>query len=261
MAKNALITGSSSGIGKFILLKLAQEGWNVGVHYAHSAARAEAVAQEARSFGVKAEIYGADAADTAAMKNMVRSFVEDFGSIDLLVNNVGVTILRSFLDVTEELFDQIVNINVKACYFTTQEAAKAMIAGGVRGNIINITSVQQQTCFPDASLYGSLKAALAKLTTHLTVELAPHGIRVNAVAPGTIETEDRVMTPRFEYLQSRIPMGRLGKPEEIAATVAFLVSGQADFIQGANIVIDGGAMAPSFIDNLYTPRVVTDKLG
>lgn len=259
MRKRALVTGSSSGIGRATVLELSKNGYDVGIHYAHSREKAEEVARESRSLGATARIFCADAMDTQALLGAVDGFVEVFGGIDLLVNNVGLTICQPFLETTAELFDTLVTSDLKSMYFATQTAAKAMIARNIRGCVINVTSVHQQTCILDSSVYGIVKAACAKFTQHAAVELAPYGIRVNAVAPGTIQNEpDKPMSERLKYLESRIPVGRLGLCEDVARAIAFLAG--APFVDGANLLVDGGAMAPSFIDNYYTPYVPTDKL-
>jgi NAD(P)-dependent dehydrogenase (short-subunit alcohol dehydrogenase family) len=258
--KSALVTGSSSGIGRAIAIKLAQLGYDVGINYAHRVENAEKTAEESRKYGIRAEIFGADVGDMAQLNAMFDGFFRNFGKIDLLVNNAGVTRCRPLIDVTEEMFDTICHTNFKSHYFATQLAAKDMIAQGIAGNIINITSIQQQTAFPETSVYGSFKAAFAKFTHHAAVELAPYGIRVNAVAPGVIDVQDGKVTPRGEYLISRVPTGRMGRPEEVAEAVGFLVSNAASYINGVNLLVDGGIMLPSYVDNLYTPRVITDKI-
>jgi len=258
--KAALITGASGGIGKAIALRLAEEGWDIGIHYRSSRQSAEEIAIMAEEMGVSARLFQAEAADISQMRKMVRDFSAAFGRMDALINNVGVTVLRPFLEVDEALMDQLTTVDFKTPYFTAQEAAKSMIAAGNGGVIINITSVQQQINFPEASIYGSLKAALAKLTEHMAVELAPYEIRINAIAPGYINTSSDI-SPRAAYIQSRIPLQRLGKGADIAAVAAFLISEQANYITGANIAVDGGMPLPSAADNLYTSRVLTDKMG
>ena len=258
--KAALITGASGGIGQAIALRLAKEGYDIGIHYRSSKRNADEIAKLAESMGVCAKLFQADATDIFQMKNMVRDFSSAFGRMDVLINNVGVTVLRPFLEVDEALMDQLTTVDFKTPYFTAQEAAKAMIAAGNGGVIINITSVQQKINFPEASIYGSMKAALAKLTEHMAIELAAYQIRVNAIAPGYINTQESI-SARAAYIQSRLPLQRLGTGEDIAAMTAFLVSDQANYITGANMAVDGGMPLPSAADNLYTPRVLTDKMG
>lgn len=259
--KVALITGASGGIGRVIALKLAAEGYNVGIHYHTNLTAAQAVVKQAQGLGALAAPFGADACNVDALRLMISNVVDTFGKIDLLVNNAGITVLRSFLDVDEEMMSRLIAANLKAPFFLAQAAAKKMIEGKTQGNIINITSVQQRVNFPEASVYGTVKAALAKLTEHMAVELAPHGIRVNAIAPGYIKTNDGDLTPREQYIRSRIPLQQLGTAYDVAELVAFVASDAGKYLHGANIAIDGGMPLPSAADNLYTPRVVTDKLG
>lgn len=259
--KVALVTGASGGIGQALAVRLAAAGYDMGVHYHSNRVGAEAVERQAEARGVRAAIFQADACEPAQMRHMVRACVASFGRIDVLVNNVGLTVLRPFLEVDDALYDRLLAANVKTPYFTAQEAALSMVSLGLRGCIVNITSVQQRVNFPEASVYGATKAALAKLTEHMAVELSPYGIRVNAVAPGYINTKEGPLSPRAAHIQARVPLQRLGRAEDVANLVAFIVSEESGYLQGANIAVDGGMPLPSAADNLYTPRVVTDKLG
>ena len=258
--KTALITAASGGIGRSIALKLAREGYHIGVHYHSNREEALRIKKEAESFGVRAELFQGDAEEPERMAAMARDFTACFGRIDVLVNNAGITVLRSFLDVDEKMMHRLWAADWETPYFVAQEAARSMIRGRTGGSIINITSVQAKINFPDASVYGPIKAALVKLTEHLAVELAQYGIRVNAVAPGYINTA-HTESARAQYIKSRIPLQRLGKGDDVAEMVAFLCSDAGAYITGANIPIDGGRPLPSSADNYYTPRVVTDKLG
>lgn len=258
--KAALITGASGGIGSAIARAMAQAGYDIGIHYRSSREEAEALAREAEVLGVRAALFQGDAADVGRMRALTREFVETFGRIDVLVNNVGITVLRPFLEADEELAERLFTVDFKTPYFVAQEAARAMVAKKIPGCIINITSVQARINFPEASLYGSMKAAMVKLTEHMAVELSQYGIRVNAIAPGYINTQD-TLSPRAAYIQSRNPLQRLGKGEDIAHMAVFLASPEGGYINGANIAVDGGMPLPSAADNLYTPRVITDKIG
>ncbi len=258
--KTALITAASGGIGKSIALKLARDGYHIGIHYRSNLEEAVRIQREAESFGVRAELFQGDAEKTEQMVEMARGFIACFGRMDVLINNAGITVLRSFLDVDEKLMHRLWAADWETPYFVAQEAARCMIRERTGGSIINITSVQAKINFPDASVYGPIKAALVKLTEHMAVELAQYGIRVNAVAPGYINTADSE-SARAQYIKSRIPLQRLGKGEDVAEMVAFLCSDAGAYITGANIPIDGGMPLPSAADNYYTPRIITDKLG
>ena len=258
--KAALITGASGGIGKSIALRLARDGFDIGIHYRSNREEAERIKGEAEVLGVRAAIFQADAAAPGEMAAMVRAFANAFGRMDALINNAGVTVLRSFLEVDDEMLERLWTVNFKTPYFVAQEAAKQMIQRKIPGEIINVTSVQAKINFPDASVYGSLKAALVKLTEHMAVELSQYGIRVNAIAPGYILTSCEE-SARAQYIKSKIPLQRLGKGEDVADLAAFLCSENGAYINGANIPVDGGMPLPSAADNLYTPRVITDKIG
>ncbi len=260
MNKIALVTGSSSGIGKGIALKLADEGYDLGINCESNVQKAEEVAKLIRGKGRRAIVIQADIGNLEEQNRMFDVFFETYGRIDVLVNNAGITRTCKMLETTEEMMDKIYQTNFKGHYFATQRAAKNMIENKVRGNIINITSHHQQSIFPETSVYGSLKAALLKFTKHAALELAPFGIRVNAIAPGLIQVNPtNQLSDREEFIISKTPLGRCGQPEEIAEAVSFLISEKASFITGIDMAIDGGKLLPSGIDNIYSPRVVPNK--
>lgn len=183
---------------------------------------------------------------------MFAEFLEHFGKIDLLVNNAGITKFQSILETTPELWEEITNTDWKGAYFCTQQAATDMIRNGTNGVIVNITSIHQTLNFPIASVYGSTKAALHKFTQHAALELAPHGIRVNVIAPGYIKvTDPAVVSERENMMVSRIPAQRIGQPREIAKSVCFLASEDAQYITGSTLFADGGAVLPALMDNTY----------
>ena len=255
MAKKAFVTGSSSGIGKGIALALAKEGYDVAVHCGSSIDKANAVAEEIRSLGREAIVVQADVKNLDALNAAFDKVFEAFGHIDLMVNNAGITKYKRFLDVTPEFMQEIFETNVRSHYFATQRAAKNMIENNIKGSIVTITSVQQEICLPEASVYGGLKAALFKMVKHEAMELAPYGIRVNAVAPGTILVTDTV-TPRLNQFASRTPISRLGMPEDVAPAVLFLADNEkSSFITGMFMMIDGGQYIPCLCDNTFTDRV------
>jgi NAD(P)-dependent dehydrogenase (short-subunit alcohol dehydrogenase family) len=251
--KKALVTGASSGIGRTIAIELAKHGYDVGINYfSEHKADAELACQEATQYGGDHHAFYGDVSSVASIEQMFTAFIDHYGSIDLLVNNAGVTKFKPLLELTEEVWDQITNTDWKGSYFCTQQAARYMVEQGVSGSIINITSVHVQLNFPHASVYGPSKAALHKFTQHAALELAPYGIRVNAVAPGSIKNDMLdAYTPRQQMFVSRTPLQRMGLKEEIAQAIIFLSSDAAQYITGTSIVVDGGAMLPALLDNMY----------
>ena len=256
MTQKALVTGSSSGIGKAVAMELAGQGYDVAVHCGKSVAKAEEVAHAIESLGRKAMVVQADVKDLEALNGMFDDVFSKFGRLDVLVNNAGITGYKPFLEVTDEFFHEILYTNLRSHYFATQRAAKHMIAEKTHGRVVMTTSVQQEIILPEASLYGSFKAGLLKMVRHIALELAPYKIRVNAVAPGTIKVNQKPFTPREDQLISRTPAKRVGWPEDVAGAIAFLVSEKSDFITGACLMIDGGQSLPCLCDNTYVDRVL-----
>ena len=250
----ALVTGASRGIGRAIALALAEAGYDVGVNYASSQKEALAVADACRTAGAQAEALPADVGDTPAVRGLFAAFLERFGHLDLLVNNAGVGLKVPFLEITEEQYDHVMDVNLRGVFFCTQMAARAMIASGQGGVIINNTSIHGEIQYPHTSVYGPAKAAVEKLTRHAALELAPHGIRVNAVAPGaTVNREGTETDPYWQLVRGRIPLGRHGLLEDVARVVVFLASADASYITGASLTIDGGAVLPAGLLSPYTP--------
>jgi NAD(P)-dependent dehydrogenase (short-subunit alcohol dehydrogenase family) len=246
----ALVTGSSRGIGRAIALHLARHGYDVGIHYARSETEARQVAAEAEAAGARTACLGADLALLPELNALFDRFFEAFPRINLLVNNAGITKHLPFLEATEELWNEVTNLDWKGSYFCAQRAARRMVESGTKGVIINITSIHESTQFPTANIYGPTKAALLKFTRHAALELAPHGIRVNAVSPGCTQIRPgEPDTPRGRQLRSRIPLRRYGQPEEVAAAVHYLASPAAAYITGACLSVDGGALLPSLLDH------------
>ncbi len=250
--KAALVTGAGRGIGSAIALALAEAGWDVGVNYRTSEGPAREVCGAIEAKGRTALLLKADVGRLEDLASMFDAFIGKFGKIDLLVNNAGITKYKPILETPPELWEEITNTDWKGAYFCTQLAAKDMIKKGVKGAIINITSVHQVFNFPMASVYGPTKAALFKFTQHAALEFAPYGIRVNSVAPGYIKvTDPAVVSERERMMVSRIPAQRVGNTSEIADAVCFLASDQASYITGSNLTVDGGALLPAVLDNVY----------
>ncbi len=257
-AKTALVTGSSRGIGRAIALELAEKGYDLCVNYLSSGPEAQAVCQDIRVMGRKAICVQADVANIADLERMFSQMQAAFGRIDVLVNNAGITEYLPLLTCTESLWDRITKTNWKAAYFATQFAAKLMVAQGEGGVIINITSIHQRCNFPMANVYGPAKAALTKFTEHAALELAPHGIRVVALAPGcTLVHDGEDESPRGRQLKERIPMGRYATVREVAKAAAWLASDEAAYITGSSLLMDGGCVLPSHLDSPYIPGIQT----
>ena len=254
--KIALVTGSGRGIGKGIAIELAKAGYDLGIHYSSSAEGAQDTAQKCRALGARAEVYQADIRHVAEIRAMFDAFFAAFGHIDLLVNNAGITRFQPFLEATEEMFDTVVNTDLRGTYFCAQAAARNMVENGVKGVIINISSNHAQGCWPAASFYAAAKAGVDKLGRNIAMELAPHGIRVVTVAPGYthIPENDRPGAGRpawIDAISRRIPIGRIAEPEEIGRAVVFLASDGAGCITGTTLSIDGGALLPVVAENRF----------
>lgn len=243
--KIALVTGGGRGMGRATALKLGSCGYDVAITYRNSSAGAEEVAAQLLEMGSNTRIYQADTANLNETLEAFDCFREDYGHIDLLVNNAGCTISGSFLTMEPEKFDYCMNVDLRTPYFLSQRAAGLMMEQGNRGVIINISSNQAESVFPRSSVYGTAKAGLNKLTRHMALELAPYGIRAVAVAPGYCNVwGDDCQSDRTKAMLDCIPAGRYAKPEEMAALVAFLASEEAGFITGTTVLADGGVSLP-----------------
>ena len=247
MSKVALVTGSGRGIGRGISLELAKQGYDIAIHHRKEPEGSAEVAKEIRDLGRRAEIFWGDLSDSSTPYRIVNETFERMGRLDVLVNNAGVTIFRSFLEMKMEELDNCYKVDFLAAYLCAQRAAQLMVETGTRGAIINITSVHQERNNHGDSIYGSMKAALSRATQSMAYELAPHGIRVNAVEPGLIQIRE-YMNPKnagfYDQVKEAIPAGRVGQPADIAKATAWLVSEQADYITGITLRVDGGMNLP-----------------
>ena len=239
--KVALVTGASRGIGRAIALRLAESGYDVAVNYNSNVAEADKVVGAVTAMGRKAIAVRANAGDRAEVNAMFRTVVKELGRIDVLVNNAGVVDDAFLLTVSPDSLDRSLDINVKG-YFYCAQAATLKMFKAKKGVIINVSSVSSMMALPGQSVYAATKGAVNSMTATLARELAPYGIRVNAIAPGFIATDMVAHLPEEkinEYL-TQIPLGRLGKVEEVAELAAFLASDEAAYITGQTLVIDGG---------------------
>ena len=237
--KTALVTGASRGIGRAIALRLAEDGANVAVIYAGSADKAETVVNEITALGVNAKAYRCNVADSAAVNETVKAVTNDLGKIDILVNNAGITRDGLMLRMKDEDFDAVLDTNLKGAF----NMIRACYSGFIRkksGRIINISSVSGIMGNAGQANYSASKAGVIGMTKSVARELASRGITCNAVAPGFIQTDMTENLGDNNPLLNSIPLGRMGKPEDIAAAVAFLASDSAAYITGEVLKVDGG---------------------
>ena len=241
MRKIALVTGASRGIGRGIALQLAREGWDVCVNYIQQREAAEAVAAQIRSIGQNAMAYQADVADGEAVNAMVRAAEAQLGPVSLAVNNAGISGQGLFQDTSDEVWDRHMAVNLGGARNVIRAVLPHMLSEK-SGCIVNISSIWGLRGASCEVAYACSKAAVIGLTRSLALELAPSGIRVNCVAPGCIETDMvRVLGEETRaMLVEETPIGRLGRPEDIAHAVAFLASDKAGFITGQVLTADGG---------------------
>lgn len=239
--QNALVTGGSRGIGREICLKLAKEGVNVAVNYSGSQEKAEAVAEECREFGVKAMAIQGNVADSESVNSMVKTVIDEFGSIEILVNNAGITKDNLIMRMKEEDFDAVIDTNLKGVFNCSKAVTRPMMKQRY-GRIINISSVVGVLGNAGQANYVASKAGVIGLTKSMARELANRNIHVNAIAPGFIETDmtESLSEELVEGMLKQIPLGQLGKPEQVAAVVAFLASDAASYMTGQTLHVDGG---------------------
>ena len=239
--KNALVTGSSRGIGREIALELGRRGVNVAVNYAGSEAKAEEVVQELQALGVKALKIQANVTDEQDVKSMIKEVTTILGSIDILVNNAGITRDNLLMRMKEEDFDDVIETNLKGAFLCTKTVTRQMMKQR-SGKIINIASIVGVSGNPGQANYVAAKAGLIGLTKSTAKELASRNIYVNAVAPGFITTDmTEVLTEEQKAtMLGSIPLGKLGEPEDVANVVCFLASNDAKYITGQTIHVDGG---------------------
>lgn len=240
--KVAIVTGSSRGIGKAIALGLAGAGAHVVVA-ARTTADVETSAAEIRALSRKALALPTDVRDSEQVAKMVEKTMEEFGRIDILVNNAGGVFPVSPLEMSEGAWDAIIRENLKSVFLCSKAVGKIMVEQK-KGSIINISSMAALRGYVMNVSYGAAKAGIISLTMGLAVELAPHQVRVNAIVPGAIDTPGVMQQPDYPKIRQErlemIPMGRLGKPEDIAGAAIYLASDASSYTTGASILIDGG---------------------
>jgi NAD(P)-dependent dehydrogenase (short-subunit alcohol dehydrogenase family) len=239
--KRVLVTGAGTGIGRGIALECARAGATVAVHYSHSAEGAREVVKSIEESGGRARAFGADFNDTDAVARLAAEVSEFLGGVDVLVNNSGITLNVPFDRITPEQFDTLYRVNVRAGFFLTQKLLDALIQA--RGAVINITSIHAFEGMREHTIYAGTKGAIVAYTRALAIELAPLGVRVNAIAPGCVPVanyEKAIGKYDVEEIGRNIPTGYVGTPEDIGKAVVFLASEDGRFIVGQTLVIDGG---------------------
>lgn len=251
--KTAIVTGAAQGIGYAIARRFLTDGARVVLSDINDEAGQKAVS-ELQDVGEVTYIH-ADVGERLDVHNLIAATIDQFGEIDTLVNNAGIVIGGDFLDLSEDDFDKVMRVNLKGAFLCSQAAARHMVkrveAGGPAGSIINISSINAKLAIPSQIPYTISKGAVRQLTNVTAQALAEHGIRVNAIGPGSIATqmlEAVNSNPEAKRkVLSRTPMGRIGEPEEIAAIASFLASNDASYITGQTIYADGGRLGLAYV--------------
>lgn len=241
VGKTAVVTGASRGIGRAIALELAAQGANIVVNYAGSEAKAMEVAEEVRALGTKAMVVQANVSNATEVQDMMKRAIDEFGSIDVLVNNAGVTRDNLLMRMKEEEWDEVININLKGVFLCTKAVTRTMMKQR-SGSIINVASIVGVSGNAGQANYVAAKSGVIGLTKTTAKELAPRGITVNAIAPGFISTDmtDKLTPEVKEAMLAQIPLARFGEPKDIASVVSFLASEDAKYMTGQTLHVDGG---------------------
>ena len=241
--KAVLVTGAQEGIGRAMALEFAAAGADVAINWLNDSGAADEIAATVRAGGRRALTVQADVGRIAEAEAMVAMVERDLGPIDVLVNNAGVFPRVPFLEMTEKDWDYVLDVNLKGAFFCAQAVAKGMVAAGRAGSVINLTSGAAYRGSPRGTHYCASKGGILSLTRQMALELAPHRIRVNAIAPGLTDTAQ----PRYGMSEEElvaagrtIPLGRVAQPEEIAQAAVFLASDGAGFITGHTLHVNGG---------------------
>lgn len=249
--KVAVVTGAARGIGYACAQRFAEDGAKVVLSDVNEAGLEDAVARLTAA-GYDVAAFRADVSLPEEIQKLVDFATERFGSIDIMLNNAGIALTQDFLTITEADFDQVMSINLRGAFFGVQIAAKAMIAQGRGGVIINMSSINSRMANPSVATYAISKGGLNQVTGTAAVALAPHGIRVVGIGPGTIATEMLNMgfltnEAQGKMILSRTPAGRLGEASEVASVASFLASDDASYMTGQTVYPDGGRMILNYV--------------
>lgn len=240
----AIVTGASQGLGTAIALRLAREGYDLIVTRVSKTSFGDVI-DKIEAAGARAVPMHVDLATQSDVEEVFREAVRQFDRVDVLVNNAGITLRQAALDVTREEWQSIMDTNLASTFFLSQQMARYVVSKKRRGSIVNIASTHGIVALANRSTYGISKGAIIHLTRVLAYEWAEHGIRVNAVAPGMVETPSRAAyfstrPDQKAAMAQRVPLGRFCSDDEVAGAVAYLVSKDADYVTGQTIVLDGG---------------------
>jgi glucose 1-dehydrogenase len=242
--KTAMVTGASRGIGKGIALKLAEKGYQLVITHIDEADEAAEVALEiASKYQRQCHIIQCDLSLSESAESVVGEAIRTFGRIDLLVNNAGITVFDEITKIPLERIDYMMNLDFRAPMLLIKYIAQHMIDNQITGSIISIGSSRAERAYPEDAIYGGMKAALVRASQSIALELAPFGIRVNTVSPGAIEVREH-LNEFYNKLGKRIPLGRVGSPEDVGQAVVWLCSEEAAYITGINMRVDGGLILP-----------------
>jgi NAD(P)-dependent dehydrogenase (short-subunit alcohol dehydrogenase family) len=244
MARIAIITGSDSGIGKATAVALAERGYDVGITWHEDEEGAQSTAREVQSKGVRAEARQLDLSKLPKAANVIDELMDELGGIDVLVNNSGTGDKAPFLELDFDKWKHTLDVDLNGAFLCAQRAARRMVEQGRGGRIVNVTSVHEHVPLPESVAYVAAKHGLGGMTKQMALELAEHGITVNAVAPGEIATpmtDQEDVDPRTQH-RDAIPAKRPGDAREVAAMIAYLASEEAAYVTGSSLVIDGGLL-------------------
>lgn len=242
--RTALVTGGSRGIGRGIALELARDGCDLCISHWRDEENARELAERiGKEWGRKCELVDVDLREAGAPEQLVGEALSRLGHIDAAINNAGVTIFGSVREMDPAHMETLYRLNFLAPLLVVRAASRHMIERGIEGNIVNIASTRAERAYPDDAVYGGLKAALKRATESMALELAPYRIRVNAVAPGAIETVAG-REAHYRELGRKVPLERVGQPEDIGRAVRWLISPEASYMTGATMRLDGGLVLP-----------------
>jgi glucose 1-dehydrogenase len=240
----ALVTGSSKGIGRGVAVRLAQEGADVVINYNSDPGGADEAAAEIRALGRQAVALKGNVGTVDGVRTLVAESARALGGLDVLVNNAGIERHAPFWEVSEADYDAVLAVNLKGVFFAAQAFVQYCRRLGQPGRIVNVSSVHEEVAFPNFAAYCAAKGGLRMLARTLAVELGPLGITINNIAPGAIETPINAKLlndpQKLESLQAQIPLGRLGRPDDVAGLAVFLASPEAAYVTGSTYVVDGG---------------------